>query len=509
MKKNKKVTFIDDKKRLIVIGLLFLILSIGIFLRLQGVVTNSFAFTYDVGRDLLAVNNIVKTHELPLIGFTTGVEGIFYGPWWYYILTLPFIVSGGNPQFIVFFIACTGILTIFLGYFIGKKIGGRFLGLTFAVLMSVSPVLIGISSQIWNPNVAPLFVMITFFVLYKIFTDNSIKPITGIFLGVLLGLIIDSEIVFGLLLFSGYIISLVIILRKQVFKLGSLFVPLGLLIIFSPRIFFELRHHFIMTSTILHMITNRTGSAGKPFIESVLAKLVIFHNLFTDTIVNHYMLLSFLIIIFCFVILIKFFKKINQVERNFLILSLIVVFCFIIGIGLFSHDIWSHYLVGLPVFYILVVSIVFQLIRNNITYGTYITLAALCILVWINLKPIQLIQDLQKPLWEGDASVYRNQLAVIDYIYHSAHNQKFNYVVYTPPVHDYTYQYLFNWYGTKKYGYVPSKATDKAKLFFLIIEPDTSHPFYITDWLNVRKNDGKIQSEKVIKGGITVQTRYH
>ena len=38
--------------------ILFLIILVGSFLRLEGVFTNSFAFTYDVGRDMLSLWNI-------------------------------------------------------------------------------------------------------------------------------------------------------------------------------------------------------------------------------------------------------------------------------------------------------------------------------------------------------------------------------------------------------------------------------------------------------------------
>ena len=112
-----------------------------------------------------------------------------------------------------------------------------------------------------------------------------------------------------------------------------------------------------------------------------------------------------------------------------------------------------------------------------------------------------------KPSWEGNAAVYRNQIAVIDYIYKNANGEKFNYVTYTPSVHDYTYKYLFLWHGNKKYGYSPS--TSKESLFFLIIEPEYDHPFFLKEWFEIRKNDGKKIKEEVIKGGIVVQTRIH
>src|SRR3972149_12110870 len=147
-----KLTDFYKKETLI----LYLIILIGIFLRFQGVFSNSFAFTYDVGRDMLAVSDIASLNKIPLIGATTGLPGVFYGPWWYYMLTPFFIIFSGNPQGIAFVMALVGVITIIAGYFLGKALGGNFLGLSLAVLISVSAILISLSSQIWNPNIVPI-----------------------------------------------------------------------------------------------------------------------------------------------------------------------------------------------------------------------------------------------------------------------------------------------------------------------------------------------------------------
>ena len=123
----------------------------------------------------------------------------------------------------------------------------------------------------------------------------------------------------------------------------------------------------------------------------------------------------------------------------------------------------------------------------------------------MNAKPLELISSFKKPVWEGNAAVYRNQVNVIDHVYKNAKGNKFKFIVYTPPVHDYTYRYLFSWYGQKSYGYL---SNDKdAKYLFVIIEPDYEYPSRVTDWLEIRKNDGKTIEEEKLKGGIIVQTR--
>src|SRR3972149_7755166 len=70
-----------------------------------------FAFNYDQGRDFLAVSKIIWEKDLVLIGQTTGLSGIFYGPWWYYFLAPVVFVSGGDPQKVACFFSFLGILS--------------------------------------------------------------------------------------------------------------------------------------------------------------------------------------------------------------------------------------------------------------------------------------------------------------------------------------------------------------------------------------------------------------
>ena len=177
--------------------LLYAIIFVGSYLRLQGVLTNSFAFTYDVGRDMLALSNIVNLHKFPLIGATTGLPGVFYGPWWYYMLTPFFILLSGNPQGIAFVMAIVGLLIVVLGFLLGKKIGGVFFGLLFAVILSTSHYMVSLSAQIWNPNIIPLFIMFVLLILQKIYSLDKPRLREFFFLGLLLALNIDLEIIFG------------------------------------------------------------------------------------------------------------------------------------------------------------------------------------------------------------------------------------------------------------------------------------------------------------------------
>jgi hypothetical protein len=483
--------------------ILYAIVIIGSFLRLQGVFTNSFAFTYDVGRDMLALSNIIHLHKIPLIGATTGLPGIFYGPWWYYLLTPFFIIFSGNPRGIALTMSLVGITTIILGFYFGKKIGGNLLGLILAALISVSPYLISLSSQIWNPNISPFFVVLILLVIFKIFDKSKIgKSIFYTFLGILLALSIDLEIVYGLLLSIGILLSIILIKRTVNFR-AIIFFIIGSLIILAPRIVFELRHQFLMThSLITFFLSGNSTYQILAVLDNLMARTIFIFNQFSETLANGNQILAILEIIFILIPITVFYKRGSVMLKNFLIVSAIVISTFLIGLTLFNHDIWPHYLVGLPIFYVLLFSISIYLVAKNLSNKAAILMVLVTFVM--NLSPYSLIQNLNKPMWVGDAAVYRNQLAVIDYVYKDARGRDFKYVVYTPPVYDYTYQYLFLWYGPAKYHYSPSQ---QSNLAYFILESDAQNPQRLVDWLKQRQGDGKIIKTEKLKSGIIVETR--
>lgn len=494
-------------KKLFIFLILLIILAVGAWLRFSGILSNSFAFTYDVGRDMIALENIVVNHKIPLIGQTTGIEGIFYGPWWYLILSVPFFLFSGNPQGIAFFMGFIGVMTILVSFLAGKRIGGVFLGIVFSTLISISPILVSYSSQIWNPNIIPFFTVVFLLFFSTLIIDNKPihKSLLLLFLGFLAGLIMDMEIVFGILFLLSVFISLIFVFRKRLNIREWSFFILGLLFIFSPRIIFEFRHNFLMTNKALSFFGNGFLSSQNFSITDVFTnRLGTLFDTWNYTLAGQNTIIGFILIAFIFLSLFLFYKKIDKTQKQFIKVIFIVIGIFLIGLTFFSHDIWPHYLVGMPVFYILLLSLTFN-ITKNVIKKLWIIFLSLLILFWINLNPIQILENIRKPVWEGNAAVYRNQIAVVDYIYGEAGGQSFKYIAYTPAVHDYNYRYLFSWYGKKKYGYSPSNKN--PQVFYVILEPDHDLPFRLKDWLKIREKDGEVIEEKLVKGGIIVQTR--
>src|SRR3989304_9825903 len=83
---SKKVTII-----------ILVILLIGILYRLVLTSNGNFLFNMDNARDMVDIREMVVLQKLRLTGPTSAIEGLFNGPAWYYLLAIPFVISGGDP----------------------------------------------------------------------------------------------------------------------------------------------------------------------------------------------------------------------------------------------------------------------------------------------------------------------------------------------------------------------------------------------------------------------------
>lgn len=486
--------------------LLIFILLIALWFRIQGFLYGTFAFTYDVGRDFLAVSQMISSYKPLLIGFTTGLHGVFYGPTWYYLLSPFFILFQGNPSGIAFIMMLTGALTAWLSYLIGRRIGGNFLGLTFALFVGVSQVMTEISAQIWNPNPIPLFIAIVLLLLLRINTSSSSKKMLFFILGLCIGIIFDLELVFGVLfVFSSFVYFFVAGLFKKS-KVNFILMISGFTFIQLPRVVFEFRHDFLMTRTLINSFISGEGESLITYVPRLSQTLERFFAVWKDTIAWQSPLIGLLVLAFVIFVFVKTARKVKKEERLILGYLFSVLFIFILGLSFFNHDIESHYYIGIPYVYIFIMSFSVYVAKKYLKFNA-ILLIMLVLIFSVLVNQLKLFGTFTKSTWVGDASVYRNQVEVVDYIYKDANGRKFNTITYTPPIHDYPYQYLFQWKGKNDYGYIPSK--DYEELFYLIIEPDLQFPVRQIEWMKVREGDGVIVGETTFKSGIKVQKRIH
>lgn len=482
-----------------------IIVIIGAMLRFWGILHGSFAFTFDVGRDLLAVNEIVNNHKLTLLGPTTGLPGVFYGPWWYYFLAIPFALSNGNPYIIVSSISIMGLLAVILLFMFGTTLWGRKFGLLLALFVAISHGFVYSSSQIWNPNLIQFFLPATLFFLWRLKDKGDILSV--FLFGIFCGLTFEMEQAFGIFFLVGMTICFFTLVCRQKIIIKIVSYILGLFLVFLPRLLFDARHGFLISKNLFSFISNpTTRQVPLSFVQRIVNRGNLFYEQWFETFGGGNRIIGLIFLILIIIGLWKIRHSMASTTKTMLIISVIPIAVLYVGFVIYPDTVWSYYLAGLPILYIMFVFTVLAQIFSNYRRLRFMIIGLIVFIIILSSRPKLVIDSFRQPNFKGDAAVFRNQVRAVDYVYREAKGEPFNEIAYTPPVIDYTWQYLFLWHG-KKYGYLPSK--EKASKFYVIMEPDLEHPERLSNWLEVRIGDGKIIKEERLTGGITVQTRIH
>ncbi len=483
-----------------VLGLLILIFIVGINTRTSGTLHGAFAFTFDQGRDLLVIKEMVDQRSVRLIGPPVGeIEGMFHGVWWYWLLLPLYLVFRGNPQLILLAFNIINAGAIIIVFFFGKAVKNDYLGLIFASLIAVSPNFISTSAQLWNPNLVPLLVIIYLFILWKFLQ----KQITLPWLSCILGLIIEFHIGYGSMLLIATLLTLTLYKKwPDIREILISFMTFGIWII--PRLIFEFRHNFLQTKSFLQYIFHQQAiHTSLPLLNRLLDRVAAMWGIFLNAFAygNTFVGIIILCILVAYLYSI-FIKPKNQKfskERFYLKVLMTIILGIFICTIIYPNILWNYYLIGFPALIVPFIALsIYWLISKYHKLGTIFAI----ILVIYNFAPWGFFS----PFWAGDASVYRNQIKTIDAIYKQAQGKIFNVSVYSPSLIDYNYEYLFGWYGLKNYGYMPDRNNELSMIFF-IIEPDPWNKGLRTVWIKDREGDGKIIWQQKFNGDIFVQQR--
>ena len=100
------------KLKVAIITAIAIIFLISTYLKLAPILNNNFPFTMDQARDMLDIREIAVGFHPVLIGPTTSINGVFLGPFYYYFNLIPFIISGGDPAFLVYWSQCLMLLPL-------------------------------------------------------------------------------------------------------------------------------------------------------------------------------------------------------------------------------------------------------------------------------------------------------------------------------------------------------------------------------------------------------------
>ena len=458
-------------------------------------------FYYDQGRDALQVTKILAAKNFPAIGPTTGLSGIFLGPFWFYLLAPLYFIGHGDPAVAAALVGAVDSLTIFLLYGLGKKFVNEKVGLIAAFLWAFSYWIIRSARWFSNPSLLPFFTVLLFWSLSEWLLRQKEKWFLAIALWLAVSLQLEAA---SAVFYFPAILLLALTFRRRI-KFGSknkyLWGGIAILL-FSllPQAAFEIKNRFLMTRNFLGFLTGKVNTeSGRswawPTFSIIKERLIWYHHVFFAQFDPNLRWSFWLVFLFWFFFLAVILRRRNEFVRLVFLFVLTPLFFLFFFVGNYGH-LYDYYLTGfLPGFVFLLAYVLIQLPLT-------ILLILLLYFSWQNglLTRNYLIAGVDGPTH----ITLGNQKQVINWVCQDAGRQNFNVDVYVPPVIPYAWDYLWQWYGCQKLHCCPAKKN--VTRLYTIWEVDPPHPERLKAWLERQAGIGKIEKQARF-GGIGSERR--
>lgn len=447
-------------------------LILGIFISLHNVFSGSVAFWYDPARDILSAwDNLSK---LTLIGPTSGIPGIFYGPYWIWWLSFAELISKDPKIVILITTTVPYILFYTLLMYLFSKIIGKLPAILLWILYFYN--FQGQITSLWNPNLAPLLFLAIFYLLVTFVSrKNTGTKIVQIFCaGILSGLALNIHISFSTGFIIGSLLYLFIFvclskkksidekIRELSFQIVSFLI--GIAIMFVPFFLFEMRHGFMQTKTLIAALEKGGGVVA---IQG-LTKVEILQNFvgkFTTLLQIPSLIGSivFIALAVLFVILLLM-KKIKLTDLEIHLISLLCLVTFVIMTVYLTakNPIWPYHFIGAEIIFSLFIGLVIAKIKPL----KYVLVLWICVLSIFQLQG--LINSLHSNPLEI-SSLYTKEI-ITNTVVHDAGDKEYTFYAYNPAIYMYDYAYLFRWLGKKSESFDPGQV-QRVGTIYLILSP--------------------------------------
>lgn len=489
-----------SKRTLIVI---LCLMAISIVPRGIELLNHNYLFGYDQGQAFLEVKKIVVDKKLTLIGTEVGGQGGFFqAPGWYYLLSIPFIMTDGDPYGGMVIMFLIGLSTIVFSTLFAKDIFDLKTAAVIGFLIAISPAMITHARFIWAPFPIPLITVFFIFFLYKALQKKEKFVFLALFA---LGLMSHFEIATAATLLLQFLLFSPVLLINRLISVRIFFLSIfGFILALSPLIFFDLRHDLLNTRGIIDLIFGKSSVVNHPMEWILKNHFEVFSSNFFSTFNLGSMLWPLLIFIMILGSVWFITDKKNKLEQKILLFYLAVspIILFIVSL-IYKQGMWLWWILELHIFYSFLLGICFMQFWKKKIFKPLVAAIVFVFFVSFLNQTINFYRNDFNDF--GGIHKIKGKLQAIDFIYNNAKSKKFGLIIFSPTIYTYPYDYLIWWYGRKKYGYIPYK--EKKGTFYLLIEPDPYKPWSHEGWLETFIKVGKVVETKKLPSGFIVQKR--
>lgn len=232
--------------------LILIILLIAFILRIYRIEA-LLDFHYDQGRDAKIIWDLWHSHKFFLIGPTTGLDGVFLGPFYYYLIAPFYLIGGGNPIIPSLFLSFLVTLALYILYLTGLEIGGRITGFIALIIGTFSNHLI--FSGRWLSNPTPIYLTSILIFYFMVLVIKKSKNYYWYLIYLLVGLSLHFELASAI--FYLPILLIFTIWQKNKIKFKTFLIS-GFLLFLTlvPQIWFNFKHDNILLNNIIIELNN-------------------------------------------------------------------------------------------------------------------------------------------------------------------------------------------------------------------------------------------------------------
>lgn len=457
-------------------------------------------FYFDQGRDALIVDTILHG-KLTLIGPTSGIEGIFLGPFYYYFLAIGYFLGSGNPVIASCWQTLFVILGLFITFLICRIYFSFRVGIFSLFLMTFSFSQIKLDRWLSNPTPAIMFAPLTaLFLLLSLKIPNIFLSLATLSLGILLQLEASSSFIIVLLTFL-----FIVIYRKKFTLISVILALITFFLTLLPQILFELKHNFLITKLLLSFINGNVQTENQstfqlPTNPTFNNRLDLYSTTFLEKLkLNFDHNFSFLFVVFLIISVIYVIKNWSKPATKLLALWFYGSLIFFVFYSGNYGSINSYYFIPVfPMFFIFSALMLDWMFKYRLMQSAVILLMIFFVYDQIPMSLSYISSGI-----EGSTTIaLGNQANAVKHVITDVEGN-YNWDAYVPPVIPYTYTYLFKYYGNK-YNKIPSDQL--VNNLYTIHEVDISHPERENDWLKRQVGIGRIIDTAKF-GGVTVEKR--
>lgn len=413
--------------------ILLIIVALAIFFRSYQAIER-FEFAHDGDLYSWIVKDIIVNNHLRLIGQLTSTDGIFIGPFFYYLLIPFFLLTSMDPIGLLLLPILIGVGTVLSYYFIFKKLFTSHTGLIAAFVNAIFLTSVRNDRWVVPTMTTNIWGIWYFFAAVMISRGNfAIFPL----LGFLAGLIWHINFSLAPTLIA---IPAAVVMSKKIPSVKDLTkgtIAFG--IPFLPYVLFEVRHNFSQTQSLLSsFITDQGGGSGVEkfyhVIHQVRSSIV---GLFFFPSREIFISGSTFIIIFLVIALLLWHKK--AIEKKTLVILYLWIASIILFFSFSSKIISEYYFMILDTAFLVIFIVMAAVIFKSSKFGRYLVVLFFVGLLARNAVFILTHQDY-------DSKGYLERKAVATYISEDAKQKGFpcvsvSYIA--KPGEDMGFRYIF------------------------------------------------------------------